>query len=161
MRYLLTTLACLACSGAIATTPLLPPQRDGTWLQNGIKQYHRWGGPQALSDKDTNEATSVTSYICGVVDLEEYLVQRAAQLSRAVQAGKKRQHLDPRLLDGMSRALPMLIPLMDTEFSTDPPPCDRAIIIVWEYMEKYPEMIPKDADVIVERALLDAYTEPK
>ena len=145
MRYLLTTLACLACSGAIATTPLLPPQRDGTWLQNGIK----------------NAAPTVTSYICGVVDLEEYLVQRAVQLSRAVLAGKKRQHLDPRVLDGMNRALPMLIPLMDTDFSTDPPPCERAIVIVWEYMEKYPEMIPKEADEIVERALLDAYTEPK
>ena len=145
MFRILTTLACLACSGAIATTPLPPPQRDGTWLQNGIK----------------NEATSVTSYICGVVDLEEYLVQRAVQLSRAVLAGKKRQHLDPRVLEGMNRALPLLIPLMDTDFSTDPPPCDRAIVIVREYMEKYPEMIPKDADEIVERALLDAYTEPK
>jgi hypothetical protein len=34
-------------------------------------------------------------------------------------------------------------------------PLTRATI---DYLEKYPEMLEKDADVIVEKALLEAYT---
>ena len=104
---------------------------------------------------------SVTSYICAVVDLESYLAQRAVQLSEAVQTGKKKKHLDPRTLDGMTRALPMLIPLMSSDFLKDRPSCDKAVFIVRDYLQTYPEMLPKDADVIVERALLDAYSNSK
>ena len=135
-----------------------PSPRDGAWLQSGIKQYQRRGAHESLSSKEADEAASVSSYICAVVDLEGYLAQRAAQLSEAVRAGKKKKHIDPQVLDGMTRALPMLIPLMSTGFPKDLPSCERAVFIVRDYLAMYPEMLPKDADVIVERALLDAYS---
>jgi hypothetical protein len=140
MRYLSAILASLTLSGAIAATPSSTPARDGAWLQKG-------------------EPKTVTSYVCAVVDLEKYLVERATTLSRALHAGKKKkQHLDPQMLDGMDRALPLVLPLMKSRFLEDTPSCDKAMGIVHDYLEKYPEMLPKDAEVIVERALLDAYT---
>jgi hypothetical protein len=104
---------------------------------------------------------TVTSYVCAVADLEKYLVQRATALTQALHDGKrKKKHLDPQMLNGMIRSLPLVVPLMDTDFLTDNPSCDKAVVIVRDYLDKYPEMLPKDADVIVEKALLDAYTKP-
>ena len=103
---------------------------------------------------------TVTSYVCAVTDLEKYLVQRTTTLTQALHAGqKKKKHLDPRMLSGMIRSLPLVVPLMETDFLTDDPSCDKAVVIVRDYLDKYPEMLPKDADVIVEKALLDAYTK--
>jgi hypothetical protein len=47
---------------------------------------------------------------------------------------------------------------MQTKFSTDSPPCDRVVLVVRDYLGKYPEMLTKDADVVIERALLNAYS---
>jgi hypothetical protein len=159
MRYLMAGLALLAGTGATVAAPTLPSPRDGAWLDNGIQQYVRYNAHQVMSEKETTDATTVSSYICAVVDLEKSLVQRATLLSGAVDEGKKKRHLDPKLLEGMSRTVSILIPLADTKFGTQTPTCERAILIVQAYLEKYPEMLGKDADVIVERALLDAYTE--
>ena len=57
----------------------------------------------------------------------------------------------------MAEALPILVPLMKTNSSTDSRSCDAAFVIVRDYLEKYPEALTKDADVVVENALLDAY----
>jgi len=54
----------------------------------------------------------------------------------------------------------LIVPLMETDFPNEIPSCDRALAIVRDYLEKYPEMLEKDADVIVERALLEAYKRP-
>jgi hypothetical protein len=136
----------------------MPPVRDGAWLDNGIKQQQRWSAHETLSEKELDEATLVTSYVCAVVDLEKYLVERASLLSGALEGGKRKPHLDSRMLAGMTRAAPILIPLMETDFSVNPPSCDRTLVIVRDYLDKYPEMLEKQADVIVERALLDAYS---
>jgi hypothetical protein len=150
-------LACIAYNGAICSAPWLPPVRDGAWLQNGVKQQRRWNAHENLSDKELNDATLVTSYVCAVVDLEKEMVQRAALLSAALQDGKKKKHLDPRMLEGMTQAVPILVPLMNSDFTTDGPSCDRALVIVQDYLVKYPEMLDKDADAIVEKALLATY----
>jgi hypothetical protein len=92
-----------------------------------------------------------------VVDLEKYLVQRANLLAAALEEGRKKHNINPRRLDGMTEALPMLVPLMKTHFFTDIPSCDAAFVIVRDYLEKYPEVLTKDADAVVEKALLDAY----
>jgi len=157
MRFLVAILTCITYSAATWATPWLPPVRDGVWLQNGIKQQQRWEAHENLSDKDLNDATLVTSYVCAVVDLEKELVQRAAQLSEALQEGKKKKHLDPRLLEGMTQAVPILVPLMKSDFATDEPTCDKALPIVRDYLAKYPEMLEKDANAIVEKALLAGY----
>lgn len=157
MRRCLAVLMCAVFTSVAASAPWVPPVRDGTWLQNGIKQQQRSSAQESLSDEELSQATMVTSYVCAVVDLEKYLVERAALLSGAVGGGKKKPHLDPRLLAGMSRAAPILVPLINSDFAKQPPSCNRALVIVHEYLEKYPEMLEKDADVIVERALLDAY----
>jgi hypothetical protein len=140
--------------------PWVPPVRDGIWLQSGIKQQQRWRAHETLSDKELDQATLVTAYVCAVVDLEKYLVERAALLSSALGGAKRKPHLDPRMLAGMSRAAPILVPLMETDFPVKPPTCDDALVIVRDYLVKYPEMLEKEADVIVERALLDAYAPP-
>lgn len=158
MRYLLAGLALLVGTSATLAAPTLPSPRDGAWLDNGIQQYVRYNAHQMMSEKETTDATTVSSYICAVVELEKSLVQRANLLSGAVDQGKQRRHLDPKLFEGMSRAVSILIPLADTKFAVQTPTCERAILIVQAYLEKYPEMLGKDADVIVERALLDAYT---
>lgn len=139
-----------------ASAPWVPPVRDGSWLQRGIQQQQRWNAHETLTAEELNEATLVTSYVCAVLDLEKYLVQRAELLSGAVD-GKKKPHLDPRLLSGMKRAAPILIPLVETNFSAAPPSCERTQVIVHDYLEKYPEMLEKDADSIIEKALLDAF----
>jgi hypothetical protein len=158
MRYLWSVLACVACSSMSWGAPWVPPVRDGTWLQNGIKQEQRWNAHETLSDQELNDATMVTAYVCAVVDLERYLVQRAALLSGAAGQGeKKKQHLDPGVLDGMRKAVPILVPLVTSGFSADTLSCDKAVVIVRDYLEKYPEMLDKDAEEIVEKALLAAY----
>ena len=150
-------LVCAAYTSVVASAPWVPPVRDGAWLQSGIRQQQRWNAHETLSDKELNDATIVTSYVCAVVDLEKYFVQRAALLSGALQSRKKKPNFDPQLLAGMSRAVPILIPLMESDFSADTPSCDRALVIVHDYLEKFPEMLEKEADVIVEKALLEAY----
>jgi hypothetical protein len=158
MRCSVVMLVCTAYTSVAASAPWVPPVRDGSWLQNGIRQQQRWNAHETLSDKELNDATIVTSYVCAVVDLEKYFVQRAALLSGALEDRKKKPSLDPRLRAGMTRAAPILIPLMESDFSADTPSCDRSLVIVHDYLEKYPEMLEKDADVIVEKALLEAYT---
>ena len=159
MRVLVAILTCLTYSATSWSTPWLPPVRDGAWLQNGIKQQQRWNAHESLSDKEINDATLVTSYVCGVVDLEKELVRRAAQLSEALEEGKKKKHLDPRMLDGMTKAVPILVPLMNSDFTTQAPSCDKALGFVGDYLAKYPEMLDKDADAIVEKALLATYNQ--
>jgi hypothetical protein len=157
MRLAVFVLVCAACASVAAAAAWVPPVRDGTWLQSGIQQQARWSARETLSDEQLSQATMVTSYVCGVVDLEKYLVQRAVLLSGAVSGGKKKPRLDPKLLAGMARAAPLIVPLMETDFAAEVPSCDRALGIVRDYLEKYPEMLDKDADVIVEKALLEAY----
>lgn len=156
MRSRLVMLVCSAYTAGALSAPWVPPVRDGAWLQNGIKQQQRWNAHETLTVEELNEATLVTSYICAVVDLEKYLVERAELLSGAV-GGKKKPRLDPRLLTGMKRAAPILIPLIESKFASDPPSCERTQVIVYDYLQSYPEMLEKDADAIVEKALLDAY----
>jgi len=159
MRYLPAVLVFLACSTVAGTPSAQAQQRDGVWLQNGLRQYLRLNAHETLTQKDANDAVVVTSYVCAVVDLEKYLVQRADLLAAAFEAGKKKKgHLDPRMLQGMTQALPMIIPLMKTPFFADSPPCDRAFLIVRDYLDQYPEVLDKDAQEIVEKALLNAYT---
>jgi hypothetical protein len=157
MRVPFAILTCITYSAATWGAPWLPPVRDGAWLQNGIKQQQRWNAHQNLSDKELNDATLVTSYVCGVVDLEKELVQRAMQLSEALQDGKKQKRIDPRLLEGMTQAVPILVPLMKSDFITDGLSCDRALVIVQDFLAKYPEMLDRDAEAIVEKALLATY----
>jgi hypothetical protein len=157
MRILVAIVTCISYSAATWGGPWLPPVRDGAWLENGIRQQQRWNAHETLSDKELNDATLVTSYICAVVDLEKELVRRAALLAGALQDGKKKKHLDPRILEGMTQAVPILVPLMSSDFITDGPTCDRAPVIVQDYLTKYPEMLDKDADAIVEKALLATY----
>jgi hypothetical protein len=159
MRVLAAILPCIAYTAATWGAPWLPPVRDGAWLQNGIKQQQRWNAHENLSDKDLNDATLVTSYICGVVDLEKELVRRAAQLSEALQDAKKKEAPRSAHLEGMTQAVPILVPLMKSDFITDGPSCDRASVIVRDYLAKYPEMLDKDADAIVEKALLATYDQ--
>jgi hypothetical protein len=158
MRLPAAILTCLTYSAATWGTPWLPPVRDGAWLKNGINQQQRWNAHENLTDKELNDATLVTSYVCAVVDLEKELVQRAAQLSAALQDRKKKKRLDPHLLDGMSQAVPILVPLMNSNFTTDAPSCDKALLIVHDYLATYPEMLDKEADAIVEKALLAAFS---
>jgi hypothetical protein len=157
LRVLAAILLCLTYNAAAWGAPWVPPVRDGTWLQNGIKQQQRWSAHENLSDKELSDATLVTSYVCAVVDLEKELVQRAAQLSEALQEGKKKKHLDPRLLEGMTQAVTILMPLVKSDFITDGISCDRALLIVRDYLAKYPEMLDEDAAAIVEKALLATY----
>ena len=159
MRIPAAILVCITYSAAAWGTPWLPPVRDGAWLQNGIRQQQRWNAHESLSDKELSDAGLVTSYICAVVDLEKELVQRAAQLSDALQEGKKKKHLDPRMLEGMTQAVPILVPLLKSDFTTDAPSCDKALVIVRDYLAKYPEMLDKNADAIVEKALLANYNQ--
>jgi hypothetical protein len=159
MRSRLVMLVCAAYTAAALSAPWVPPVRDGAWLQNGIKQQQRWNAHEMLTVEELNEATLVTSYICAVVDLEKYLVERAELLSGAV-GGKKKPRLDPRLLTGMKRAAPILIPLIESRFASDPPSCERTQVIVQDYLQSYPEMLEKDADAIIEKALLEAYRPP-
>ncbi len=157
MRVLGAIFACISYSAATWGGPWLPPVRDGEWLQNGITQQQRWNAQENLSDKELNDATLVTSYICAVVDLEKEFLQRARLLSEAAQDGKKKKHLDPRMLDGMSQAVSIVVPLIESGFVTDAPSCDRALLIVQDYLTKYPEMLDKDAYAVVDRALLATY----
>ena len=100
----------------------------------------------------------MTSYVCAVVDLEKYLVQRADLLARALQDGrKKRRYINPQKLDGMATALPILVPLMEGTFVAQGASCSSALVIVRDYLDRYPEELNKDADEIVDSALLDAY----
>ena len=162
MQYLAAVLAFAACSSVLAGTATEPKQRDGSWLQRGIREYQRLNAHDSLSEQDADAARSVTSYVCAVVDTQKHLVQRANLLVAALQAGKKRkQHLDAKLLDGMTRTLPMIVPLLQTGFFADSPSCDQALLIVQGFLEKYPEVLDKDADAVIEKALLDAYDKSR
>jgi hypothetical protein len=158
VRCLLALLAFVAYNGRAADEPEKTQLRDGAWLLNGITQYERLNAHENLSDKDANDALVVRSYVCAIGDLEKYLVQRANLLAGALRQARKHHHTNPEKLDGMSEALPILIPLMRTKFLTESPPCNTIVLVVRDYLGKYPEVIPKDADVIIEKALLDEYS---
>jgi hypothetical protein len=157
MRTLVAILLSVTYSVTSWGTPWLTPVRDGAWLQNGIKQQQRSNAHESLSDKELSDATQVAAYVCAVVDLEKDLTQRAALLAEAAQQGKKKKHLDPHLLEGMHQAALILLPLVNSDFNTDALSCDRALVVVQDYLIKYPEMLDKDAADIVERALLASY----
>jgi len=161
MRYL-ALLSVLAAGTAFAGgTPEQPQERDGIWLQNGIKQQQRQDAHESLSEEEAHDALVVSSYICGVVELEKYLVHRADLLQGAVRRGKqKKRPIDPRLLSGMVQAFPLLAPLMKTDFLTENPSCERSVAIVADFLDKYPEVIDKDAGELIEKALLAAYEKP-
>jgi hypothetical protein len=158
LRCLLAVLAFVACDGRAADDPEKAQQRDGVWLRNGIDQYERLNAHESLSENDANDALVVRSYVCAIVDLEEYLVLRANLLDRAVGDARKQHHINPQKLNGMAEALPILVPLMQTKFSTDSPPCDKVVLMVRDYLGKYPEMLTKDSDIVIEKALLEAYS---
>jgi hypothetical protein len=157
MRVLAAIFTCITYSAVTWAAPWLPPVRDGAWLQNGIKQQQRWNAHESLSDKELNDATLVTSYICGVVDIEKELVRRAALLSEALQGAKKKETSRFVQLEGITQAVPILVPLMESDCISDGLSCDRALVIVQDYLKKYPEMLDKDADAIVDKALLATY----
>jgi hypothetical protein len=161
MRYLPAVLAFVACSSVATGSPEEPKQRDGTWLQHGIRQYERLTAGETLSVEDANAGRYARSYVCAVLDLEKYLVQRADLLAAALEEGKKKKHhINPQIIEGMSRAMPIMVPLMNTDFFTDSPSCDRTVVIVRDFLEKYPEVLDSEADSVIEKALLDAYTKP-
>lgn len=157
MRILAAILLCTIGGTAAWSAPWLPPVRDGAWLQNGVNQQQRWSAHESLSDKELNDATLVTSYVCAVIDLEKELVQRASMLATALQEGEKKKHLNPRMLEGMTQAVPILVPLVKSDFIADRLSCDRALVVVRDYLAKYPEMLDKDAATIIEKALLANY----
>jgi hypothetical protein len=158
-RWLPAVLALIACNGLAADDPEKAQQLDGAWLRNGIDQYERLNSHENLSENDSNDALVVRSYVCAVVDLEKYLVLRADLLAGAVQAARKKHHINPEKLNGMAEALPILVPLMRTKFATDSLSCDQIVLSVREYLSKYPEMLTKDAAVVIEKALLDRYSK--
>jgi hypothetical protein len=162
MRYFAVMLACATCSSALAGAADELKPHDGAWLQSGIREYQRLNAHESLPDPEASEARAVTSYVCAVVDTHNHLVQRANMLAAALAEGKKRrQHIDPKVLDGMAQALPLIVPLMKTGFSASLPSCERALLIVQDFLQKYPVVLDKDADTVVEKALLDAYDEAK
>jgi hypothetical protein len=158
-RWLPAVLALIACNGLAADDPEKAQQLDGEWLRNGIVQYERLNAHENLSESAANDALVVRSYVCAVVDLEKYLVLRADLLAGAVGSARKKHHINPEKLNGMAEALPILVPLMRTKFATDSPPCDLIVLSVREYLNKYPEMLTKDAVVVIEKALLDKYSK--
>ena len=149
----------LVCSSARAEEAA--PQRNGVWLQSGIELYRRMGGQEGLSENEAGRALIAVTYVCAVVDLEKFLVFRAGLLKEAVAAARRRSQMQPQELKGMDEMLPLLVPLMDTRFFADNPTCEQVLQIVWGYLGEYPELLPDDADVIIERALLDAYSQPR
>jgi hypothetical protein len=150
-----------ACNAFAADTPAGSQERDGVWLQNGIRQQQRLSAHASLSETDAHAALVVSSYICGVVDFEKYLVHRADLLEGAVRRGKrKKQPIDPRMLAGMVQAFPLLAPLMKTDFLSADPSCERSVLIVGEFLDRYPEVIDKDAAELIEKALLATYEKP-
>lgn len=152
-------LALAACTAIVAHSQELTSQRDGAWLQNGIDLYVRMGKHETLSVNQTNEALTAATYICAIVDLEKYFVFRADLLKGAVAEAGKRRRLSPKELKGIGEALPILTPLMETRFFQDGPSCGAALLLVRDYLIKYPEVLGRDAEVIVESALLDAYSD--
>ena len=158
MRYLVAVLAWAACSSVAAGTSETPTRQDGEWLLHGIRQYQRLNAHEGLSEQDSNEAMVVSSYVCGVVNFEKYLVHRADMLASALQEGGKRKPLiDRRMRAGMVEALPLLTPLMRTAFVRDDPSCDRVLVIVGDFLDRYPEVLARDASALVEDALLASY----
>jgi len=156
---IVSLLAVIALSGSVARSQELIPPRDGAWLQNGIQLYRRMNEHESLSAKQTDEARAAATYVCAVVDLEKYLVFRAQLLKGAVAEATKRHRAGSKELRGIVPALPILIPLMDTRFFQDSPSCDTALLMVRDYLLKCPGMLTQDAEVIVESALLDAYSD--
>jgi hypothetical protein len=155
---LVAVLLLVACNVGAADDPQILQVRDGTWLRIGINQLARLRAHETLSEQETNDALIVRSYVCAVVDLEKYLVLRADLLARAVGEGRKRHHANAERLEGMAAAIPILVPLTKTNFSAEGAPCDSVIPMVRNYLDNYPEMLTKDAGVIIDRALLEAYS---
>jgi hypothetical protein len=99
------------------------------------------------------------SYVCAVVDLERFLVFRAALVNGAVAEAKEEHHMDPTELKGIGEALPLLLPLMGTRFFEDHPSCDRVLLMVRDFLLEYPDLLAGDASSVIEGALLRTYSD--
>lgn len=158
MRYLAVLLTLVAFRGAAADIADRSQLRDGAWLQNGIRHYQQFDSRKDAPAKEATDARLVVSYVCAVVDLEKYLVLRADLLARALEDGrKKRRYISTEKLDGMAAAVPILVPLMEGKSFAVGPSCGSALVIVRDYLNKYPRELGKGAAEIIDSALLDAY----
>lgn len=152
-------LALAAFLSSTAQAQVTAPERNGAWLQSGIELYQRMSRHEELSQKETGRALFVVSYVCAVVDLEKYLVYRSDLLKRAVTAAQSRTHMDPKELKGIYEGLPLSVPLMETRFLQDSPSCEIVLGMVQSFLAQNPELLAMGAEVVVEGALLEAYSE--
>src|SRR4051794_10111401 len=136
MRYLPPIIALVAFMSVTISAPEEHELRDGVWIQNGIRQYERLKAHESLSERETDDAKLVSSYVCAVVDLEDYLVQRANLLAAALEEARTKHQLDPQVIKGITEASAILVPLMKTHFSSDSPSCEAAMVTVGNYLEK-------------------------
>lgn len=163
MRLTATVCAFLVCfCGSAWGAPQLAELRDGVWLQEGLKQYRRSAAHERLSERETNDALAVTAYVCAIVDLEKYLARRAAQLAVALADAQAKAQANAQadsttVFAGITRAVPILVPLLKSDFLMQAPTCERSYDIVRAFLDKYPDMLDKDAYAVVDRALLAAY----
>jgi hypothetical protein len=159
IRYtVVLALAAFIVSGS-AHTQEAAPERNGAWLRNGIELYQRMNRHEELPQNETGRALFVASYVCAVVDLEKYLVYRSDLLKRAVTAAQKHTPMDPKELKGIYEGLPLSVPLMETRFLQDSPSCETVLGMVQSFLFQNPELLPMGAEVVVEGALLEAYSE--
>jgi hypothetical protein len=162
MRYILAVFTMLvACSVGAADAPEQSPERNGSWLQRGIKEYARFNAhDNGQSLEEVSAAVAVTYYIAGIVDFENSLTLRADLIGGVIGEARKEHAMSEQKLSGMADAARSLAPLMTTHFFEGNPPADRVVLIVRDYLSKHPEALSKRADMVVESALLDAYPRP-
>jgi hypothetical protein len=151
-------------AGAVDSIPS-PLERDGNWLRSGIREYEHFQNKDQQSLQNATLAIATIFYVRGVLDMQFSLNTKANVQAMVIQTSQQlkdsKQKLPQCELDSMRSSNKFFVPLSQTEFFSANYSPDQYMQFIKNYLEKHPEKWSKQADAIIEAAMLDAYPVAK
>ncbi len=161
LRFVVAALALIglvAASGIRADEIKYQSERNGHWLREGIRQFERTRNDSGVLDFDQAMlAAGVSTYVMGVLDMEQPLVLKADVVAMVVASAKRPETKLPEAqVREMVADRGYYAPLSKTDFRDRKISSDQIMTIVKNYLDQHPEKWDKHANDLVEAAVLSA-----
>lgn len=149
----------LTAQFAAAAEPVASEERDGNWLRSGIRAYEHFQNKDQQSLADTTRAIGIIFYVRGVVDAQFALNTKAITQELIIQGSQQLRDPKKKLpqyeIDSMRSSNKFFVPLSQTGFFSAKYSMEQYVQFIKNYLEKHPEKWGKQADIIIEAAMLD------